>query len=132
MSELTLTEYSEVVAAAFALTTGWERKDQERIDRALKRLRNVLAPDAPNAAVPVGAGLTRRQRDALAFIEAHQAEKGIPPSYDEIATGIGLRSRSGIHRLIGELVARDRISMRPYAPRSIVVTVPLRDVEKGR
>lgn len=68
------------------------------------------------------AGLTKRQADCLLFIHAHQRENGgITPSYDEIAAGIGLASKSGVNRLIDELVERGRISRIPARPRAITI-----------
>ena len=44
------------------------------------------------------AGLTKRQSDVLAFIEAHVRERGHSPSYQEIAEAVGLVSKGRIAR----------------------------------
>ena len=44
--------------------------------------------------------LTRKQLDLLNYINKHLNKDGIPPSCDEMKEALGLRSKSGIHRLI--------------------------------
>ena len=65
--------------------------------------------------------LTNRQREALDFIAGFVAREGYGPSYDEIARGIGLASKSGVSRMIGELEERRYITRKPRSPRSIEV-----------
>lgn len=50
--------------------------------------------------------LTKRQKDAYDFIKSYASKNGYGPSYDEISTGIGLASKSGVHRLVYGLVDR--------------------------
>lgn len=50
--------------------------------------------------------LTKRQKDAYDFIKSYANEAGFGPSYEEIATGLGLASKSGVHRLVYGLVDR--------------------------
>lgn len=69
---------------------------------------------------PVG-GLTPRQRDVLDFIRSHQGEHGVTPTYDEIAAGIGLSSKSGIARMIDGLEERGFVTRLPGRWRSIVL-----------
>lgn len=64
-------------------------------------------------------GLTQRQHDALVFVRRFIAERGHSPSYSEIADFLGLRSKSGVHRLIEGLVERGRITFAPGRPRSL-------------
>lgn len=55
------------------------------------------------------AGLTKRQSDVLAFIEAHVRERGHSPSYQEIAEAVGLVSKGRIAKIIDNLEERGRI-----------------------
>ena len=50
--------------------------------------------------------LTQRQHDLLVYINSYITDHGISPSYDDMRAGLGLRSKSGIHRLISALVER--------------------------
>lgn len=50
--------------------------------------------------------VTRRQHDALKFISAFQTKNGYCPSGSEIATGMGLKARSGVVRILVELERR--------------------------
>ena len=54
-------------------------------------------------------GMTQRMSDCLAFIELRWARDGIAPSMDEIKTHLGLKSKSGVHRLIVSLEERGLI-----------------------
>lgn len=66
--------------------------------------------------------MTPSQRDTLAFITGYIARTGgVPPTYDEIAAHLGLKSKSGIHRLIAGLVERGHIEKRPHLKRCIRV-----------
>ncbi|MGR3436351.1 MAG: LexA family protein, partial [Shimia sp.] len=44
--------------------------------------------------------LTPKQKDLLSFIHKRMQRDGVPPSFDEMKDELGLRSKSGIHRLI--------------------------------
>lgn len=63
-------------------------------------------------------GLTQRQADCLAAIGRLTVD-GVPPSFNELADDLGLKSKSGIHRLLSGLQARGRLTWRPHAARSI-------------
>lgn len=67
------------------------------------------------------AGLTPAQSKALAFIERHITANGVSPSFDEIAEGLGLASKSGVHRLVVGLEERGRIRRMPDRARSIEI-----------
>ena len=69
-------------------------------------------------------GLTRRQADCLAAIKAHIAERGISPSYHEIAAALGVRSLSTVNRLLRALKQRGHINFIPTAARSITLRRP--------
>lgn len=66
-------------------------------------------------------GLTPRQKCALTFIRRYFAEHGIAPSYEEIIRGLGLKSKSGAHRLIIGLETRGHIRRLPDRARAIEV-----------
>ncbi|MFG1410307.1 MarR family transcriptional regulator [Xanthobacter sp. VTT E-85241] len=50
--------------------------------------------------------MTPKQRDALRFIGAAIASDGCSPTYDQIAAALGLRNKSGVHRLVNGLIER--------------------------
>lgn len=61
----------------------------------------------------IGASLTQGQLECLSFISAFEAEHGRVPTYQEIADGLGLHSKSGIHRYITSLEDRGRLTRVP-------------------
>jgi SOS-response transcriptional repressor LexA len=69
-------------------------------------------------------GLTTRQREALDYIGGYIRENRCSPKYEEIASAIGLRSRSGAYRVICELEERGAIVTKPGRRRSILVVGP--------
>ena len=50
--------------------------------------------------------LTIKQRELLNFIEIYEDKYKASPSFDEMREGIGLASKSGVHRLISGLEER--------------------------
>lgn len=61
-------------------------------------------------------GMTHKQKKLL----EHLKECGdVPPSYEEMKNFMGLKSKSGIHRLIHGLVERGYIEKIPYRSRAI-------------
>lgn len=65
--------------------------------------------------------LTARQRELLLYIERYAQEHGIPPSFDEMRTAMGLKSKSGIHRLVQALEERRFIRRLPNRARAIEI-----------
>lgn len=65
--------------------------------------------------------LTRKQYELLIFIEKRLAEDGVSPSFDEMKEALGLRSKSGIHRLITGLEERGFIRRLPHRARALEV-----------
>lgn len=64
--------------------------------------------------------MTPREKDLLDFIKKFTAdEEGVMPSYEEMANGIGLRARSGIHRLLRGLQDKGHITKLPHRARAI-------------
>jgi repressor LexA len=65
--------------------------------------------------------LTRKQKDLLVLIRDRLAADGVPPSFDEMKDAIGLRSKSGIHRLITGLEERGFIKRLPHRARALEI-----------
>lgn len=66
-------------------------------------------------------GLTHQQLKALNFIKEYTRDTGgVSPTYQEIASGLGLSSKAGVYRIVNGLEARGRIS-RSGCARSIMV-----------
>ncbi len=65
--------------------------------------------------------LTEKQRDLLLFIHERMSKDDIPPSFEEMKDALGLRSKSGIHRLISALVERGYIERLPHRARAIEI-----------
>ncbi|MDB5620538.1 MAG: lexA [Tardiphaga sp.] len=75
-----------------------------------------------------GFTLTVKQAELLAFIDRHIAATGLGPSFQQMADAIGLKSKSGVHRLITALERLGRIR-RPLgrSARAIEVVDQTRD-----
>lgn len=65
--------------------------------------------------------LTRKQHDLLHFIHQRLQRDGVPPSFDEMKDALGLRSKSGIHRLILALEERGFIRRLAHRARAIEI-----------
>ncbi|HEY7991560.1 MAG TPA: transcriptional repressor LexA [Stellaceae bacterium] len=65
--------------------------------------------------------LTRKQYELLSFINQRLAEGGVSPSFEEMKQALGLRSKSGIHRLISGLQERGFIKRLPHRARALEV-----------
>lgn len=65
--------------------------------------------------------LTRKQFELLTFINRRLNESGVSPSFDEMKEALGLRSKSGIHRLITGLEERGFIRRLPHRARALEV-----------
>lgn len=65
--------------------------------------------------------LTRKQKELLFLIRDHIEKDGIPPSFDEMKVALGLRSKSGIHRLITGLEERGFIRRLPHRARALEI-----------
>ena len=69
--------------------------------------------------------LTRKQYELLVFIDKCLKKSGVSPSFDEMKDALGLRSKSGIHRLILGLEERGFIRRLPHRARALeVLRVP--------
>ncbi|MBI4183836.1 MAG: transcriptional repressor LexA [Proteobacteria bacterium] len=65
--------------------------------------------------------LTRKQYELLQFIDRRLRATGVSPSFDEMKDALGLRSKSGIHRLITGLEERGFIRRLPHRARALEV-----------
>jgi repressor LexA len=65
--------------------------------------------------------LTRKQNELLLFINRHLTENGVSPSFDEMKVALGLKSKSGIHRLITGLEERGFIHRLAHKARALEV-----------
>ncbi|MBM3573938.1 MAG: transcriptional repressor LexA [Alphaproteobacteria bacterium] len=66
--------------------------------------------------------LTRKQHELLLFINKRLVDSGVSPSFDEMKDALGLRSKSGIHRLITGLEERGFIRRLVHRARALEVT----------
>lgn len=64
---------------------------------------------------------TPRQKQAYDFIRSFIDKEGYGPSYQEIKEGLGLGSKSGVHRLVEGLEQRGLIGRLPGMRRSIAL-----------
>lgn len=72
----------------------------------------ALPADLPTA------GLTSQQAKLLAFIDSRGV---VSPSFDEMKEALGLKSKSSVHRLLGDLEKRGHIRRLPHKARAIAV-----------
>ena len=69
--------------------------------------------------------LTKKQHELLLFLEEKIAKSGVTPSFEEMKNKVGLKSKSGIHRLISALEERGFIKKLPFKARAIeIVKLP--------
>jgi repressor LexA len=66
--------------------------------------------------------LTAKQRELLLFINQRLMATGVSPSFDEMKDALHLKSKSGIHRLVGGLEERGFIRRLPHRARALEVT----------
>jgi len=69
--------------------------------------------------------LTKKQLELLVFINRSLSRNGMSPSFEEMKDALGLKSKSGIHRLIGGLEERGFLRRLPHRARALeVVRMP--------
>ncbi|MBR6675550.1 MAG: transcriptional repressor LexA [Alphaproteobacteria bacterium] len=69
--------------------------------------------------------LTQKQHDLLIFLDKTFKETGVCPSFDEMKDYLGLKSKSGVHRLLSELENRKFIRRLHNKARALeVLTLP--------
>jgi DNA-binding MarR family transcriptional regulator len=84
-----------------------------------KELRNGFGVQNEKRSV-WSAAMTERQMEVLHFIEDFIKYRGFSPSYADIATGLKLKSKSNIHRIIHDLKDRGLLKVQPNKIRSLV------------
>ena len=65
--------------------------------------------------------LTSKQRDLLIFIHERLEKDGVSPSFDEMKDALGLKSKSGVHRLITALEERGFLRRLAHRARALEV-----------
>ena len=65
--------------------------------------------------------LTKKQYELLLFIDRRLKDSGVSPSFDEMKDALGLRSKSGIHRLMTGLEERGFVRRLPHRARALEV-----------
>ncbi len=65
--------------------------------------------------------LTKKQRDLLVFIHDRMKDSDVAPSFEEMKDALGLKSKSGIHRLINGLEERGYIRRLPHRARALEI-----------
>lgn len=65
--------------------------------------------------------MTERQKMVLDFVNTYIRIRGYPPSYQEIAKGLNMTSKSNIHRLVHTLKEQGLIKLKPHVVRSMEV-----------
>lgn len=65
--------------------------------------------------------LTRKQHELLQYLHRHLSSQGVSPSFDEMKDALGLKSKSGIHRLITGLEERGFIRRLAHRARAIEI-----------
>lgn len=81
-----------------------------------------------------GLGLTARQKQALDAIRAYHAQTGRVPTFDVLASRLGLsvNSRSAAHRLVCELVDRGYVTREGHgAYRLVHLPLPTHPLSHG-
>jgi len=76
--------------------------------------------------------LTSKQYELLLLIDTRIKEAGVPPSFEEMKNALGLKSKSGIHRLISGLEERGFIRRLPHRARALEVLKMPENIERDR
>ena len=63
--------------------------------------------------------MTRKQAELRTYIEKYINKNGYSPSFEEMMTGVNLKSKSGIHRLVEGLVKQGKIKRVKFTRRSV-------------
>ena len=65
--------------------------------------------------------MTPKQSALLKFIRDYNEKNGYAPSFDEMKDFMGLKSKSGIHRLLKELENQNTLTKQPHQARGVVL-----------
>jgi repressor LexA len=74
--------------------------------------------------------ITRRQKEVIDFLSGFTQKNGYSPSYEEIATGLGLSSLATVHKHVTNLQNKGLLQRAHNRSRSIDV-LPVRSGKKG-
>lgn len=74
--------------------------------------------------------ITRRQKEVLDFLSNFTSQNGYSPSYEEIASGLGLNSLATVHKHVTNLQAKGLLQRSHNRSRSIDV-LPQRTIRKS-
>ena len=74
--------------------------------------------------------ITRRQKEVLDFLSGFTLQNGYSPSYEEIASGLGLNSLATVHKHVTNLQSKGLLQRAHNRSRSIDV-LPQRSTRKG-
>ncbi len=77
--------------------------------------------------------LTRKQNELLLYISQQISKDGVSPSFDEMKDALGLKSKSGVHRLVTALEERGFIRRFPNRARALeIMRLPEADIYEDR
>lgn len=76
--------------------------------------------------------LTKKQYELLVLIDQRIKDAGVPPSFDEMKDALGLKSKSGIHRLISGLEERGFIRRLAHRARALEVLKMPENIERAK
>lgn len=65
--------------------------------------------------------LTPKQQELLLYINSRLVKDGISPSFEEMKDAVGIKSKSGIHRMIKALEERRFLRRLPYRARALEI-----------
>ena len=99
------------------------RKRRDILELAEDRMKNPIPVKKVRKKKEKVKGLTPRQAQCLKFIRVFTKIRGFSPCLQEIASGMDMKSRSNIHRLVAELRQKGFLSTKPNLAR----TIKLRD-----
>lgn len=90
----------------------------------LVTIEGLVTPDAPvlpPAPIPTGVRLTWRQRKVFQAVRQSVAERGYPPTLQEIGDAAGLSSQSGVIHNLRALERAGLLTRRANQPRAIAL-----------
>ena len=73
--------------------------------------------------------LTKKQHKLLMYIAEEQNKKGFSPSFDEMRQAMGLKSKSGVFRLLHALEERGFVRRLPFRARALEILKTTAEVE---
>jgi repressor LexA len=94
-----------------------------------ERLQKTLAIRLLFATI-IGMAITRRQKEVIDFLSSFTQKNGYSPSYEEIASGLGLSSLATVHKHVTNLQNKGLLQRAHNRSRSIDV-LPVRSGRKG-